>query len=103
MPSFTIKSYSVKTTNCAIPYAWIMLFDKDNKFQARLDFYPVEESNTYTLTQDGDFIHVDLNYKTFSSLVDLLRHERPMTFNWFITTQVCIISTGEEPVGEDEP
>jgi len=103
MTSFNIRNYSVKLTNCARPYAWIILFDKANKYRARLNFYPMQESNTYKLTQTDDFIEVELSYKTFNSIVDILRNERPITFNWFTTTQVCIIATGEEPVGEDEP
>ena len=103
MTSFSIKTYSVKITNCAKPYAYIMLFDQGERYRARLNFYPMEESNNYTLTQTNDFIQVELNYKTFNSIVDILRNEKPMTFNWFMTTKVCIIATGEEPVGEEEP
>jgi len=103
MASFTIKTYSVKLTNCARPYAWIMLFDQADQFRARLNFYPMQESNTYALTQTGDFIQVELNYKTFDATVDILRNEGPLTFTWHTTTKVCIIATGDEIVGEEEP
>jgi len=79
-----------------------MLFAPDDEFRARLNFYPMQESNSYTLTQTGNFIQVELNYKTFNSIVDILRHEGPLTFNWYTPSKVCIIATGDEPVGEDE-
>lgn len=103
MASFTIKTYSVNITNCARPYAWIMLFDQGGQFRARLNFYPMQESNTYTLIQTGDFIQAELHFKTFKSTVDLLRNEGPLTFNWHTSTNVCIIATGDEPIGEEEP
>jgi len=106
MASFVIKSYSVQITNCKSPYAYIMLFDASTgsaaTFRARLDFSQLDETNSYQLTQTGNFIQVPMNFKAFASTVDLLRNEQPLTFNWYTSTKVCIIATGDEPVGEGE-
>lgn len=101
MSSFNIKTYTVQITNCATPYAYIMLFDGAN-YRARLNFSQLQETNNYSMSQNGNFIEVSMNYKTFPSVVDLLRNEKPLSFYWFPATKVCTISSSEEPVGEGE-
>ena len=54
------------------------------------------------MTQNGNFIDVTTNFKTFASVVDLLRNEKPLSFFWSPATKVCIITSSEEPVGEGE-
>ena len=102
MASFVIKTYAVKLTNCASPYAWIMIFDEAGTYRARLNFFPMQETNSYNLTVTGNMINVDLNYRTFQSVVDILRNEKPITFHWSTTTKIAILATDDEPVGEEE-
>jgi len=106
MANFIIKTYTVQITNCASPYAYIMLFDSEigakSKYRVRLNFTMMQEINSYTMTQNGTFIDVTMNFKTFASVVDLLRNEKPLSFYWIPTTKVCTISSSEEPVGEGE-
>jgi hypothetical protein len=106
MQDFRVKTYSVKITNCATPYAYIMLYDAESadnaQYKARLNFSQMQEVNSYSLTEDGTFINVDLNFKVFDSTIDILRNEEPITFTWWARTQVCMICTDEEPVGEGE-
>lgn len=106
MPSFNVKAYSVKITNSADPFTYIMLFDDEHasksRYRARLNFSQLQETATYSMTVNGTFIQVSMNYKTFASTVDLLRNEKPISFNWFPASKVCILATSEEPVGEGE-
>jgi len=102
MSSFTVKTYRVVLTNCAAPYAYIMMPSDTSSTRARLNFYPMPSANSYSLTQNGDFVDAKLPYSAFASFVDVLRNEKPVTFNWSTTTGVCTLSTGNEPVGEEE-
>ena len=38
----------------------------------------------------------------FRNIVDLLRHEKPVFFQWNESSKRAMLSTGKESVGEDE-
>jgi hypothetical protein len=107
MPSFSIKTYTISVTNNSTPYAWIMLFDADQgsaaTYLARLNFLPMQENNSYSMSQSGNFIQVSMNYRTLDEVVDLLRNEKPLAFHWNTSNKVCIVASSEEPAGEAEP
>ncbi|MBN1945963.1 MAG: hypothetical protein JW797_09825 [Bradymonadales bacterium] len=106
MACFEVRSYSVNISNCSSPYAYIILFNGDTEqishLRARLDFSFMEETNRYNYHEHGDTIQVPMHFRLFQSVVDILRNERPVYFNWMATTQTCLLSTREEPVGEGE-
>jgi hypothetical protein len=56
---FTVKEYSVILTNFKLPYSYVMLFDADGSWRARLNFVPLPEINeTTNVTISGDFIEL---------------------------------------------
>jgi hypothetical protein len=71
-------------------------------YRIRLDFSQLNENNTYALQQNGDFVQVPMNFKLLGSVIDLLRNEKPVFFNWFTQTKIGILSTSYEAVGEGE-
>ena len=106
MASFTVRSYSVTVSNCASPYAYVMLFDADagsqSNYRVRLDFSQLRETNTYSLVETGTFVDVQMNFKLLQGVVDLLRNEKPLTCTWNTAYQIFQLGTGDEPVGEEE-
>ena len=100
---FPVKTYDVTLTNSKLPYAWIMLFDADGKWRARLNFSPQPVQSDYTdvVISDG-FIEVAMNIKVLDDAIDLLRNEKPVTAYANSDYDIFMLSTGEEPVGEGE-
>ena len=52
----------------------------------------------------GGFINYSARYRQgeLGHAVDLLRHEKPVSFQWNEGTKGAMLSTGKEPVGEHE-
>ncbi len=100
---FTIKEYSVSLSNFKQPYGWIMLFDEDGSWRARLNFVPLPNVNeTTNVTIGGDFIELYMNMKLMDDVIDLLRNEKPLTATANSDNNIFILGTGNEPVGEEE-
>jgi len=101
-----VKNYNLDLTNCSSRYAYIMLFGSETttskKYRIRLDFSALAETNTYNLQENGDFVQVPMNIALLEPVIDVLRNEKPVFFNWFAGTKVAILATGDEPVGEGE-
>lgn len=106
MPSFTIKTYELRLTNRASPYAWIMLYDSEDAgeagHRARLNFVPMKETSYCTSSESGGLLSVRMPYAVFPSVVDLLRNEKPLHITWSSPDGFVIVSSTEEPVGEEE-
>jgi hypothetical protein len=47
-------------------------------------------------------VFVSYRYKWLSNIVDMLRNEKPVFFDWNRQEQLAFITTSEEPVGEEE-
>ena len=47
-------------------------------------------------------VFLSLHRSDLSSVVDMLRNEKPVMFNWSADNQSAQITTGREPVGEEE-
>jgi hypothetical protein len=100
MANFEIKKYTVTITNIG-EYGWVMLYDKDHinaaTYRARLDFV---SSGVGTVEQSGNFISVRIHVNFLESVIDVLRNEKPVYFNWWPSW--AGVYTGPEPVGEAE-
>lgn len=100
---FAVKEYSVQVTNFKLPYAYIMLFDADNRWRVRMNFIPLPEVNDVTnVSVSGDFIELYMNLKLLDDVVDLLRNEKPLTVSVNSAYDIFILGTDKEPVGEEE-
>mgnify|MGYP001295614020 CR=1 FL=1 len=50
----------------------------------------------------GGLVMLSYHRRDLPALIDLLRNEKPVRFTWFATTRIARISTGKEPLGEEE-
>ncbi len=82
------------------PSAAIYLYGDRNKLQACLFFS--DHSDDKPPVQDGDRVIANLPNADFERLVDMLRNEKPVIFCWDSVAQRLRITTGNEPVGEEE-
>ncbi len=101
---FNVGEYRVSITNFKLQYGWIMLFDaENNNRRVRMNFSSQPNINeTTNVTISGDFIEVRMNINFFDDVVDLLRNEKPVTVTANSSNNIFILSTGKEPVGEEE-
>lgn len=100
---FEVKEYSVQLTNFKLPYAYVMLYDASGNWRTRLNFVPLPEVNDVTdVDISGDYIQLYMNIELLDDVVDLLRNEKPVTVGASSDTNVFILATGKEPVGEEE-
>jgi hypothetical protein len=103
--SFDIKTYEVFVSNDARTYAYIMLYagtPSGTISRARLDFADHPTTPNFSLTESGSVVSVKMPFRTFASVVDVLRNEKPLTLSWGPSSKICMISTSKEPVGEEE-
>jgi hypothetical protein len=96
MASFEIAKYTITLTDRG-DYGWIMLFDKNGKYRARLNFSNDPPSDAVV---SGTFIQVRMHSSMFNRSVDLIRNEGPTNFYWFKAW--AGIACGDEPAGEGE-
>jgi hypothetical protein len=47
-------------------------------------------------------VHISYRYKWLKDIIDMLRKEEPVYFVWNANEQVALITTEEEPTGEEE-
>lgn len=80
--------------------AQVHLFDDHNKMVGGIDFY----ESSAALPQDSNepFLKTSMCIERLSSVVDLLRNEKPIYFSWQSHFHHAYISTTQEPVGEGE-
>jgi hypothetical protein len=84
-------------------HAFVELFWA-GKMRARLWFHSGPTTLTNSSSGSGD----DVTYygrftaAQFPDSIDLLRHEKPVYFNWNETTKGAFLSTSSEPIGEAE-
>lgn len=78
----------------------IMLFGTDNHLVGRIDFYPPG----LKLPQDKNSDHIVMAMETnmMQSVIDVLRHEKPMYIYWQVSLNNAFLGTSQEEVGEEE-
>ena len=100
MSRFEVRSYTVNTTSIG-EYAFVMLYDNPagnaSTHRARLNF---KTSGFGDVSVSGNMITVGMHINLLDNTIDLLRNEKPIYFNWY--SAWAGISTGNEPVGEEE-
>ncbi len=100
-----VYNYTLNLYNDAEPFAHIVLYgseeNKNNHYIVRLEFSHLKDSKA-DLEQNNNFVRTSMPIELYSNVVDLLRNEKPVYYNWFTETRTGVLSTGEEPVGEGE-
>jgi len=97
----TNYQYEFRTTN-GENAAFLYLFDAGNKLLCMAAF--VERASVLPTPRQGPNGTVFLSFRRndLQSVIDMLRNEKPVMFNWSAENQSAQITTGKEPVGEEE-
>ena len=78
------------------------LFDKEKKIIAKVTF--VEDSAELPESRcHPGYCSIFLRFSALAPLIDMLRNEKPVYFNWDEKERKGHIKTSKEPVGEGEP
>ncbi len=82
--------------------AFLYLFDTHNKLLCMSAF--VERKGPLPAPRQNINGTVFLSFyrSDLSSVIDMLRNEKPVMFNWSASNSSAQITTGKEPVGEEE-
>ncbi|HQK99467.1 MAG TPA: hypothetical protein PK090_01775 [Smithellaceae bacterium] len=105
MPSFSKQvakyQYEVRAIN-GENAAFLYLFDADNKLLCMAAF--VERTGALPGPREHINGAVILSFyrSDLEATIDMLRNEKPVIFNWSAENRVAQITTGPEPVGEEE-
>ena len=84
--------------------ALIYLYNDSNQYIGNVQFYrdgqpiPYNDSTTY---HDLTRVYLRMHERQLDSVVDMLRNEKPCTLLW-ANDSYAYLSTGTEPVGEEE-
>src|SRR5512145_562527 len=82
--------------------AFLYLFDAENKLLCMAAF--VERTGVLPGPRQGlnGTVFLSFHRDDLQSVIDMLRNEKPVMFNWSAENQSAQITTGKEPVGEEE-
>jgi hypothetical protein len=82
--------------------AFLYLFDAQNKLLCMAAF--VDRTGPLPGPRQGlnGTVFLSFHRSDLSSFTDMLRNEKPVMFNWSADNQSAQITTGKEPVGEEE-
>lgn len=82
--------------------AFLYLFDNQNKLLCMAAF--VERTGPLPGPRQSitGTVFLSFHRSDLSSVTDMLRNEKPVMFNWSAENQSAQITTGKEPVGEEE-
>ena len=61
-----------------------------------------ELQNRYETHGDLNIYHVYLREEKYYNFIDILRYEKPIFFYYDLDNNLSYITTGDEPVGEEE-
>ena len=81
---------------------FLYLFDAQSKLLCMAAF--VERTGQLPGPRQSlnDTVFLSFHRSDLSSIIDMLRNEKPVMFNWAADNQSAQITTGKEPVGEEE-
>jgi hypothetical protein len=82
--------------------AFLYLYDAQNKLLCMAAF--VERTGILPGPRQGlnGTVFLSFHRSDLLSVTDMLRNEKPVLFNWSAENQSAQITTGKEPVGEEE-
>ncbi|MCZ6770607.1 MAG: hypothetical protein O7G83_01310 [Proteobacteria bacterium] len=112
MTAFRIESYILIHSSRAGNVGDILLYNPGSEFPplARLRFVTQEASDANPFSAIGRIselrtageVVVNIHDGAFERIIDTLRNEQPVKFQWNLDTNWAGIYTGEEPIGEAE-
>lgn len=114
MGHFVVESYMIVHGSRAGNVGDILLFNPGSEFphNARIRFVTREASDANPFNQIGRVeelprfgegeVDVNMHESAFERIIDTLRNEGPVHFQWNVDTDWAGLYTGEEPVGENE-
>lgn len=82
--------------------SFLYLFDEQNKLICMAAF--VERTGPLPGPRQSlnGTVFLSFHRQDFAPIIDMLRNEKPVIFNWSEDNQSAQITTGREPVGEEE-
>jgi len=97
----TSYQYEFRTMN-GENAAFLYLFDADNKLLCMAAF--VERTVPLPGPRQGinGTVFLSFHRSDLDSVIDMLRNEKQVMFNWAADNEWAQITTGKEPVGEEE-
>jgi hypothetical protein len=109
MPAGTVAidkyTVSVASNGYSFP-AGVFLYRADNTLCGFLRFYGPEttppSNNAPSSFPSSGYIQLYYPISSFPSVMDILRNEKPLNLIWLATPPAGVITTGTEPVGEEE-
>ena len=105
MPSISTQvtnyQYEFRAIN-AENAAFLYLFDAQNKLLCMAAF--VERTGELPGPRENlhGTVFLSFHKRDLRDVIDMLRNEKPVMFNWSPENRVAQITTGPEPVGEEE-
>ena len=82
--------------------AFLYLFDAQNKLLCMAAFVDRTGPLPGPRQSISGTVFLSFHRSDLSSVTDMLRNEKPVMFNWSADHQSAQITTGKEPVGEEE-
>ncbi len=103
--SFEVKNYVVSLGNYYSPDNQLYLYGATNEWMAWISFRDTPQGqNQQEITQGQTIpiIYTEFRSDFYATAIDLLRNEKPVTFQWNSQYAWAKIVTGKEPVGDEE-
>jgi len=80
----------------------LYLYSEDKEMLCAIACVPGKTDFAKPEKSANGFVSIEVGEFQMTSLVDMLRNERPVYFSWLEDTQTVRITTNQEPVGEQE-
>ena len=97
--AFTVGTYSVNVAGNNHANASLTLTDKDDVWEAQVDFTPGSDDMDRSTVEirDDNCGRVLMTSDSFEPLVDLLKNESPVYVSFSTDTNFFIVATGNNP------
>lgn len=82
--------------------AFLYLIDAQNKLLCMAAFVERTGPLPGPRQSPSGTVFLSLHRGDLDAVIDMLRNEKPVMFNWSVANQSAQITTGKEPVGEEE-
>jgi len=82
--------------------ALLYLYDPAGKAIAMLAFIDKDQPLPEPRQTISGLVVLSYYRRNMTGVIDLLRSEKPVRFTWIANTRIARITTGQEPLGEEE-
>lgn len=82
--------------------AMVYLYGKTNDLIGAIAFFDTPDAARAPVEQDNGIVTASMPATMLPYVIDMLRHEKPVTFCWSEQTSSLRLTTDDEPVGEEE-